>query len=199
MIPVSKAHRLPQGININPFDIYILVPEAIHNIFTENQENNIENNLMEIWNGLSFLPAVFKLRFIEKYKFLKGFEDDLPLYRIFKDCNIFASVIGSRSYYVKLETGNVVLDDDIENVQIELFLFILQLCKADIELIQDFRMQVEYNSKIENITTVLKYLNEIERNFLQIENYLKEKLKGEYLYRIQSRKKFPYYRSSLDL
>lgn len=190
MLPISKIARLREDIRLNPFDVYIIEP------FSASKQ--YETHIKEIWGSLSFLPAIFNLRFIDQDSILENFEGDRYLVNLFSRSNIFAGVIGPRTSYVRIEIANIRINlNDKSETEIELFLFFLQLCKSNLEVLQHIRMDFEFNHSYPEIERKLQYLSEIENNFIEIENYLKEKLKGKYLYRVQSRNT-PLYHSSKD-
>ena len=192
MFPISQIIRLPEDIRLNPFDVYIIVP------FLTAQE--YEAHIKEIWESLSFLPAVFNLWFLDKTSLLENFEEEAHLTKLFSESNIFAGVIGPRTSHVRIEIGNININlKEKSETEIELFLFFLQLCKSNMEVLQNMRMEFEYYYNHPDSAKKIEYLNAIENNFKEIENYLKDKLKGEYLYRVQSRmRRIPVYGGSRD-
>ena len=192
MFPISQIARLPEDIRLNPFDVYIIVP------FLTAKE--YEAQIKEIWESLSFLPAVFNLWFLDQTSLLENFEEEEYLTKLFSESNIFAGVIGPRTSHVRIEIGNIKINlKEKSETEIELFLFFLQLCKSNMEVLQNMRMEFEYYNNHPDSAKKIEYLNAIENNFKEIENYLKDKLKGEYLYRIQSRmRRIPVFGGSRD-
>ena len=137
MLPISQIARLPEDIRLNPFDVYIIVP------FLTAKE--YEAHIKEIWGSLSFLPAVFNLWFLDKTQLLENFEEEAYLTKLFSESNIFAGVIGPRTSHVQIEIGNIKINlKEKSETEIELFLFFLQLCKSNMEVLQNMRMEFEY-------------------------------------------------------
>ena len=192
MLPISKIALLPEDIRLNPFDVYIIIDYLT--------AKAIEEQVKEIWDSLSFLPAVFNIRFVDRENLLENFEEEKKFVKLFSESNIFASVIGPRTTHIRIEIANIEINlNDRSETEIELFLFFLQLCKSNMEVLQNMRMELEYFDGHPDSGKKIEYLTAIENNFKEIEHYLKEKLKGEYLYRIQPRKRnTPIYGSSRD-
>lgn len=177
MLPISKVARLPEDLRLNPFNVYIIKPV--------DEGKEFEAHIKEIWDSLSFLPAVFNLRFLDYDTLLENFEDHDYLVRLFKKSNIFAGVLGPRTTHVRIEIGDIEINlKEKSETEIELFLFLLQLCKSNLEVLQNIRIEFEYHKLHPDVERKLEYLTEIEKNFIEIENYLKDKLKGQYLYRV---------------
>ena len=137
MFPISKIARLPEDIRLNPFDVHIIVP------FLTAKE--YEAHIKGIWESLSFLPAIFNLNFLEQNSLLENFEDEEYLSKLFSESNIFTGVIGPRTSHVRIEIGNININlKEKSETEIELFLFFLQLCKSNMEVLQNMRMEFEY-------------------------------------------------------
>ena len=64
MFPISHIARLPEDIRLNPFDVYIIVPLLM--------AKEYEAHIKEIWESLSFLPAVFNLWFLDQTSLLEN-------------------------------------------------------------------------------------------------------------------------------
>ena len=95
--------------------------------------------------GIAFLPAVFNLWFLDKTSLLENFEEEAYLTKLFSESNIFAGVIGPRTSHVRIEIGNIKINlKEKSETEIELFLFFLQLCKSNMEVLQNMRMEFEY-------------------------------------------------------
>ena len=190
MEPISKIEMISfnTGTNLNPFDIYIILPDE------DEKELEAKKIILDIWDKLTFLPAIFNLILLRENNISDGEEKVLHISQK-KNYNIFARVLGISDSPCCLEFGNInTYTDNQDELLVELLLFILQLCQTDLSKISDFKRFTTFRQDVlKNGEEKLIYLEKIEKNFLQIQDYLKTKLKNKFLNRIQDHNKATFY------
>lgn len=181
MTPISKIEKIPfyqPQAYLNPFDIYIILP------LDKIEEKRIHEILLNMWDRLTFLPAIFKIKFLKEDNIS---DDDPRLINIIGQSNIFARVLGMEATPFRVELGKIEFNNkNKEEIELEIYLFILQLCQSDLSMIRnylDIISSVDVNRSDNNKKT--EFLKRIENVFIQIQDYLKNKLKIEYLCRLR--------------
>lgn len=180
MTPVSVLEKFPfyqPQSNLNPFDIYIILP------VDDLEEERIRGIFLNMWEKLTFLPAIFKINFLKENNIS---DDDPKLLKIIGKSNIFARVLGPEEPF-RIELGNFEFNNkNEEEIELETYLFILQLCQSDLSMVRNYISTLLF--KQENVSDNNKkidYLKKIEDIFVRIQDYLKSKLKIEYLSRLR--------------
>ena len=178
MIPIAQAKLLPDGININPYDIYILLPKD------EIEEKSCIVN--SIWSKHTYLNKIFKIKFLYRESLLNG-EYDAYYNRIFENHNVFARVLMPKGTHIKIEVSFIsVRKDYIKETEEDLLVFIYQLCKSDTDEIRQMLIDTEFFVKKEDEKNErLRFLHLLYDFFDEIKLYLKETLEGKERYRIR--------------
>lgn len=184
MIPIAQAKSLPDGININPYDIYILLPQE------EIDEKSVILN--SIWEKHTFLNEIFKIKFISRESLLIG-DDEKYYKKIFESSNIFARILMPKGTHIKIETSLIYIGENyINKTEEDLLIFIYQLCESNANEIKQMLIDTEFfleNSCEKNER--LHFLALLDNNFKRLKDYLKYVLKGNERYRLRKNRYRP--------
>lgn len=163
MMPFSKAEKLPGGILISPFDIYIMIPkDSLESVKSKIDSMSFENHI---------ISSLFKIKYVNQEDIV---DNDDPYYeKVFKNNNIFSRILMTRERAVDsiaLKIGWIdFYTSDIDSIRKYLLSFIANVCKADMEQINQAILDTEvFETDIKSKTIRIRYLEEIYRSFEDI-------------------------------
>ena len=167
MIPISFAKKLPEGLNISPFDIYIIV--------SEDEIEKASSIINKIWDIHPVIKEFFKVKYITLEDLCLE-DNDFYFYRVFEKTNIFARVMMPPREYIKLEICNYKIKyNDPKDIETVILTFLIQLCTTDLDEIDQVLLDTEFfgkheDFKIERIELIVK----VKHAFHDLVNYLRQ-------------------------
>lgn len=178
MIPASIAQALPVGQNLNPFEIYFLLPE---------KEYKKHKGWINRFNkDTSITAGIFKIR-IYPEELVKKAKDGEMILKLLKNSNVIARVLHPDESVVHVEHFDIFLDkNDPESFKEDLRLFILQLCRANLdEIRQELFLNHEYNAYGSEFYGNISSLERLEELFEGLSSFYTGKIEDTFLRRLR--------------
>ena len=178
MVPAAYAKFLPFNPNLDPFEIIFILDE---------QEYQQDYEWLNSLNNDSALTLdLFKIRVIPKEK-LSVSVDGERILRALGRSNVIAQVLHHGKGMIHVEHQNIKLSDgDTERFRLSLNLFLLQLCRANIDEIREMKYFSESPyGRVIRIFDRESPIEKIEETFEKLSEILSSRIQGWEIQRIR--------------
>lgn len=178
MVPAAYAKSLPFNPNLDPFEIIFILDEQEYQ-----QDYEWLNSLN---NDSALILDLFKIRVLHKKKLF----DSEPGQRILKALgrsNVIAQVLHQGKGFIHVEHQNIKLSDgDTERFRQSLNLFLLQLCRANIDEIREMKyFSQDPQNKVITIFDSESPIEKIEATFEKLSEILSARIQGWEIQRVR--------------